>query len=140
MEEGGRPTERAPTVWIVKGEPAPAGSAIRFENVTFGYDPDEPVLHGFTLDIEAGSSVALVGSTGSGKSTVARLLVRFYDPQSGSISLDGVDLDWEFPEESHAQQFTDLLRVRKPCLKACINIWLWCLRILSKFIILSLNI
>lgn len=71
---------------------APAGSAIRFENVTFGYDPDEPVLHGFTLDIEAGSSVALVGSTGSGKSTVARLLVRFYDPQSGSIELDGVDL------------------------------------------------
>lgn len=71
---------------------APAGSAIRFENVTFGYDPDEPVLHGFTLDIEAGSSVALVGSTGSGKSTVARLLVRFYDPQSGSIKLDGVDL------------------------------------------------
>lgn len=70
----------------------PAGSAIRFENVTFGYDPDEPVLDGFTLDIEAGSSVALVGSTGSGKSTVARLLVRFYDPQSGSIELDGVDL------------------------------------------------
>lgn len=71
---------------------APAGSAIRFEDVTFGYDPGEPVLDGFTLDIEAGSSVALVGSTGSGKSTVARLLVRFYDPQSGSISLDGVDL------------------------------------------------
>jgi ATP-binding cassette subfamily B protein len=71
---------------------ASAGSAIRFENVTFGYEPDEPVLDGFSLDIEAGSSVALVGSTGSGKSTIARLLVRFYDPQSGSISLDGVDI------------------------------------------------
>ncbi len=71
---------------------AVAGSAIRFENVTFGYEPGEPVLDGFTLDIEAGSSVALVGATGSGKSTVARLLVRFYDPQSGSITLDGVDL------------------------------------------------
>jgi ATP-binding cassette subfamily B protein len=68
------------------------GGAIRFENVSFGYDPGEPVLEGFTLDIESGSSVALVGATGSGKSTVARLLVRFYDPQSGSIKLDGVDI------------------------------------------------
>ena len=71
---------------------SPSGGAIRFEDVRFGYDPDEPVLDGFTLDIEAGTSVALVGATGSGKSTVARLLVRFYDPQSGSIMLDGVDI------------------------------------------------
>ena len=69
-----------------------AGGSIRFEDVRFGYDPAEPVLDGFTLDIEAGTSVALVGATGSGKSTVARLLVRFYDPQSGSVKLDGVDL------------------------------------------------
>ena len=68
------------------------GGMVRFDNVSFGYDPDEPVLDGFTLDIEAGSSVALVGATGSGKSTVARMLVRFYDPQSGSIQLDGVDI------------------------------------------------
>ena len=66
--------------------------AVQFDDVTFGYDADEPVLDGFTLDIEAGSSVALVGGTGSGKSTVARLMVRFYDPQRGTIRLDGVDL------------------------------------------------
>jgi ATP-binding cassette subfamily B protein len=66
--------------------------AVRFDRVTFGYDPGEPVLEGFTLDIAPGSSVALVGGTGSGKSTVARLLVRFYDPQRGTIRLDGVDL------------------------------------------------
>ena len=60
--------------------------------MTFGYDPDEPVLERFSLEIPAGTSVALVGGTGSGKSTVARLLVRFYDPQSGAITLDGVDL------------------------------------------------
>ena len=68
------------------------GGSIRFDEVTFGYDPSEPVLEGFSLEIAAGSSVALVGGTGSGKSTVARLLVRFYDPQSGTISLDGVDI------------------------------------------------
>ena len=71
---------------------SPAGGSIRFDDVTFGYDPDEPVLDGFSLEIEAGTSVALVGGTGSGKSTVARLLVRFYDPQSGAITLDGVDI------------------------------------------------
>ena len=66
--------------------------AVRFEDVTFGYDDAEPVLDGFTLDIDPGTSVAIVGGTGSGKSTVARLLVRFYDPQRGTVSLDGVDL------------------------------------------------
>jgi ATP-binding cassette, subfamily B, bacterial len=75
--------------------PVPLGSragAVSFDDVRFGYDPDEPVLDGFSLDIEPGTSVAVVGATGSGKSTLARLLVRFYDPQRGSIRLDGVDL------------------------------------------------
>jgi len=66
--------------------------AVSFDDVRFGYDPTSPVLDGFTLDVEPGTSVAIVGSTGSGKSTIARLLVRFYDPQAGSIRLDGVDL------------------------------------------------
>ncbi len=75
-------------------EPVPPGrrGAVAFEGVTFGYDPDDPVLDGFDLEIAPGSSVAIVGATGTGKSTVARLLVRFYDPQAGSIRLDGVDL------------------------------------------------
>ncbi|TVR23462.1 MAG: ABC transporter ATP-binding protein [Ilumatobacter sp.] len=66
--------------------------AVTFRDVRFGYEPDEPVLHGFDVHIEPGTSVALVGATGSGKSTVARLLLRFYDVQEGSVSLDGVDV------------------------------------------------
>lgn len=76
----------------IEGRLPHRAGAVRFEDVTFGYDDDETVLDGFTLDIAAGTSVALVGGTGSGKSTVARLLVRFYDPQQGSVELDGVDL------------------------------------------------
>jgi ATP-binding cassette subfamily B protein len=71
--------------------PVDAGR-VRFDRVRFGYDPDEPVLDGMSLDIDPGTSVAIVGTTGSGKSTVARLLIRFYDPQSGSIRLGGTDL------------------------------------------------
>jgi ATP-binding cassette, subfamily B, bacterial len=71
--------------------PADAGR-VSFEGVTFGYEPDDPVLDDLTLHIEAGTSVAVVGATGSGKSTIARLLIRFYDPQSGSIRLGGTDL------------------------------------------------
>jgi ATP-binding cassette subfamily B protein len=66
--------------------------AVRFDSVRFGYDPASPVLDGFDLDLAAGASVALVGGTAAGKSTVARLLVRFYDVQAGSITLDGVDV------------------------------------------------
>ncbi|MEM8619627.1 MAG: ABC transporter ATP-binding protein [Actinomycetota bacterium] len=66
--------------------------AVQFANVRFGYEPDLPVLDGFDLDLEAGQSIALVGATGSGKSTVARLLVRFYDVDSGVVRLDGEDV------------------------------------------------
>ena len=71
--------------------------AVSFRDVTFGYEAADaadsgPVLDGFTLDMVAGESVAIVGATGSGKSTVARLLVRFYDVQTGSVSIDGVDI------------------------------------------------
>ena len=66
--------------------------AVHFADVRFGYDPAAPVLDGFELDIAPGTSVALVGETASGKSTVARLLARFYDVQGGSVSIDGVDV------------------------------------------------
>jgi ATP-binding cassette subfamily B protein len=70
---------------------APAGRGMRFESVTFGYR-DNLVLPGLDLDIPAGQTVALVGETGAGKTTIARLLGRFYDPRSGRVTLDGVDL------------------------------------------------
>ena len=67
------------------------GRRVRFEAVTFGYR-DNLVLPGLELDIPAGQTVALVGETGAGKTTIARLLGRFYDPRSGRITLDGTDL------------------------------------------------
>jgi ATP-binding cassette subfamily B protein len=66
---------------------------VRFDDVRFTYGPEFPeVLHGLDLDIAAGTTVALVGHTGAGKSTIAKLLARFYDPTEGSISIDGHDL------------------------------------------------
>lgn len=71
----------------------PAGGGhVRFEGVTFGYDPARPVLHDLDLDIPAGRTLALIGSTGSGKSTVTQLIPRFYDPQVGRVTVDGVDV------------------------------------------------
>ena len=74
--------------------PDPARGAIAFEHVEFRYPsrPDTPALHDFTLHIHPGETVALVGPSGAGKSTVLNLLLRFHDPQRGSILLDGVDL------------------------------------------------
>ena len=77
--------------------------AVRFRHVTFGYDPALPVLRGFDLTIAPGESVALVGGTGSGKSTVARLLTRFYDVQDGMVKIDGVDVrDLRLTDLRHA--------------------------------------
>jgi len=72
--------------------PARARGEIVFENVTFGYQRDRPVLRAVSLEIAAGSTVALVGTSGAGKTTLASLVPRFYDPFSGSIKLDGRDL------------------------------------------------
>ena len=69
----------------------PAG-LVNFRNVSFSYNENQPILKDFDLTIEAGETVALVGRTGSGKSTVARLLLRFYDVQDGSVSIDGHDV------------------------------------------------
>ncbi|MBO9663460.1 ABC transporter transmembrane domain-containing protein [Dokdonella sp.] len=74
--------------------PQPVRGAIRFDGVEFRYPsrPDRAALHDFTLAVEPGQTVALVGPSGAGKSTVFQLLLRFHDPQSGRITLDGVDL------------------------------------------------
>lgn len=65
---------------------------IRFENVTFAYDGKKPVLQNFSLHIKAGESVAFVGGTGVGKSTLCSLLPRFYEPQQGKIFIDDIDI------------------------------------------------
>ena len=65
---------------------------VRFENVTFAYDADRPVLRNFTAQMLHGEVVALVGPSGAGKSTIVNLVPRFYEPQAGRITLDGVDI------------------------------------------------
>ncbi len=71
--------------------PVPRG-ALRFESVHFGYRPQEPVLQDLTLGIDPGEPVALVAASGGGKTTLAKLLVRFCEPQAGRVTLDGIDL------------------------------------------------
>lgn len=75
----------APPIKLTKGE-------IRFENVTFGYHPDRPILKNASFVIPGGEKVAIVGPSGSGKSTILRLAFRFYDVQSGRILIDGQDI------------------------------------------------
>ena len=85
--------------------PPRATGRIRFEDVTFRYPsrPDAPALHDFSLAIEPGKTVAFVGPSGAGKSTAFQLLLRFYDPQGGRVTLDGINLAELAPEELRAQ-------------------------------------
>src|SRR5438445_1359129 len=75
------------------GELARIDGHVRFEGVRFTYGTGGEVLHGVDLDVPAGTTVALVGHTGAGKSTIAKLLARFYEPTHGRITIDGVDLN-----------------------------------------------
>ena len=70
----------------------PIHGDIRFDHVTFGYDPATPVLHDVDLHIDVGETVAFVGPTGAGKSTMAKLVTRFYDPTEGRVLIDGHDI------------------------------------------------
>ena len=80
-----------------------AGGRISFENVSFGYDPQRPILKGIDLVIEPGHTVALVGPSGSGKSTIGRLLFRFYDVTGGSLKIDGQDVRDVTQDSLHLQ-------------------------------------
>jgi ABC-type multidrug transport system fused ATPase/permease subunit len=73
-------------------ELAPLQKEIRFETVSFGYDPKTPVLKNLSLSIKCNEKIAIVGATGSGKSTLINLLCRFYDPEDGRITIDGVNI------------------------------------------------
>lgn len=77
---------------LVPTEPPPLRGAIELRKVAFSYNPNEPVLRGISLNIPPGQTVAIVGATGAGKSSLVGLLARFYDPQQGQVLLDGVDI------------------------------------------------
>src|SRR5258706_6608047 len=68
------------------------GGSVKFENVNFGYDPKRQILHDVSFEVPAGKTVAVVGSSGAGKSTISRLMFRFYDVGSGRITIDGQDI------------------------------------------------
>jgi ATP-binding cassette, subfamily B, multidrug efflux pump len=72
--------------------PPAAPGVIRFENVSFSYVPGEPVLKHVSFEVKPGQRVGIVGATGSGKTTIVSLLLRFYDVQEGRITIDGVDI------------------------------------------------
>lgn len=82
---------------------SPKGSALRFEQVSFGYEPEHPVIHNIELDIPQSSITALVGPSGAGKSTLAKLLLRFADPDSGEIRLGTVPLTKIAPDQLRQQ-------------------------------------
>src|SRR5881275_746295 len=123
----------APVAAVLRLEPAmrPAGEVrsgnrradatpareIRLRDVTFAYPAGAPVLEHFDLTIPAGSSLAIVGQNGAGKTTIAKLLCRLYDPQSGAIEIDGIDLR-EFDLRSWrsrvAAVFQDFIRLELP--------------------------
>ncbi len=104
IASGQRAMTSAARVWnVIRTEPTvqerpharslPDGAGeVQFHDVTFGYQPERPVLRHFDLRVPAGTAVALIGPTGCGKSTVARLLSRFYDTNNGAITIDGTDI------------------------------------------------
>ncbi len=85
--------------------PAARGGAAAFENVTFRYPaaPERPALEELSFDVKQGETVALVGPSGAGKTSVFQLLLRFYDPQAGRVRLDGVDLALADPAQARAR-------------------------------------
>ncbi|MCI4078150.1 ATP-binding cassette domain-containing protein, partial [Klebsiella pneumoniae] len=76
---------------------------IKFEHVDFSYEAGKPLLNGFNLTIRPGEKVGLIGRSGAGKSTIVNLLLRFYEPQSGTVLIDGQDISGVTQESLRAQ-------------------------------------
>ena len=82
--------QKPEVVDVMNATPLPEGrGAIRFKNVAFAYDPRRPILKNISFELEAGHKLAIVGPSGGGKTTLGRLLFRFYDPVKGSVEIDG---------------------------------------------------
>lgn len=71
--------------------PEPILGSVEFENVSFSYDPEKPLIRNLNFKVDAGQMVAIVGPTGAGKTTLINLLMRFYDVTEGAIKIDGID-------------------------------------------------
>lgn len=82
---------------------------VDFKNVKFGYDPEFPVIHDLSFEAKKGQTIAIVGPTGAGKTTLVNLMMRFYDPQSGVISIDGTDIQ-QFTRKSLRAAFSMVLQ------------------------------
>lgn len=93
----------------LKGGLSEVHGAVEFTNVTFGYEPGKDIIRNFSASVPAGAKVALVGPTGAGKTTLVNLLMRFYELNSGSISIDGVDIA-SVPREEVERQFGMVLQ------------------------------
>ncbi len=86
-----------------------AKSAVSFQHLSFGYTPEQRIIHDFTAQIQPGQKVAIVGPTGAGKTTIVKLLMRFYDVQEGAILLDGTDIR-DFTRDALRSQFGMVLQ------------------------------
>ena len=91
------------------GDAGEIRGAVEFDHVSFGYDPDQIVIHDFSAKVEPGQKIAIVGPTGAGKTTMVKLLMRFYDVNSGSIKVDGRDIR-ELTRREHRDNFAMVLQ------------------------------
>ena len=90
-------------------DPGEIRGAVEFDHVSFGYDPDHIVIHDFSAKVEPGQKIAIVGPTGAGKTTMVKLLMRFYDVNSGAIKVDGRDIR-ELTRKAHRESFAMVLQ------------------------------